>query len=279
MRFVVLMRNIVAEFLAWFGIVGGCLTLFGSFADVMPLDPWASTLIATWHAYTTEPVVAILTKIGMYSPQGAKGQADPAWIGAKTFAFFTIPLAFGLRLKVVRWSEGWRATYIALVKSLAHWLQTFAYIIYAVVAFYVTAVVLFALQSANIIPWSEHTSTMLTISVAYVIVLVAILHHQVTIDGSSRFIGTANTAFMLLAYTILAVFPRLAAKETWDEFMNSFGMFAFITMPLLILAPPRQLFQRFALLVAGLFLLVSANVATNGKAVCQKIALPLCSRS
>jgi hypothetical protein len=99
MRFLILLRNVVAEFLAWLGIVGGCLTLFGSFADVMPLAPWASTLIATWHAYTTEPVLAILSKIGMYSAQLVKSLADPAWFGAKSFAFFTLPLAFGLRLQ------------------------------------------------------------------------------------------------------------------------------------------------------------------------------------
>lgn len=73
----------------------------------------------------------------MYSAQLVNSPSDPDWVGAKSFAFFTIPLAFGLRLKVVHWPEGWRPTYIALLKNLAHWLQTFAYIIYAVVAFYV----------------------------------------------------------------------------------------------------------------------------------------------
>jgi hypothetical protein len=74
-----------------------------------------------------------------------------------------------------------------LLKSLAHRLPTFAYIIYAIVAFYVTAVILIALQSAKIIPLSEHASTMLSTSVGCVVVLVAdrILRLDMPVAGSS----------------------------------------------------------------------------------------------
>jgi hypothetical protein len=116
-------------------------------------------------------------------------------------------------------------------------------------------------------PLSERASLWLVVSIAYLIVISAIIHHQATAEESSWTIGVGNGILLLIVYTVLAVFPRLAAKGSLDEFMNSFGLFGFITMPLLILAPPRPMLRRLLVLLLGLALLVLANVVTNLAAI------------
>ena len=110
-------------------------------------------------------------------------------------------------------------------------------------------------------------SLWLVVTTAYLIVISAIIHHQATAEESSWVIGVGNSVLLLIAYTVLAVFPRLGAKVSLDEFMDSFGLFGFITMPLLILAPPRPMLRRLAVLLLGLAVLVLANIATNHAAV------------
>ena len=133
----------------------------------------------------------------------------------------------------------------------------------AAVAFVVMAMIFPILDAIKVNPLSERASLWLVVTVAYLIVISAIIYHQATAEKSSWVIGVGNGIMLLIAYTILAVFPRLGANGSLDEFMDSFGLFGFITMPLLILAPPRPMLQRLAVLLLGLAVLVSANIATN----------------
>jgi hypothetical protein len=256
-------RKVLAELLTWIGIIGGCLTLFRAFADVMPLSHWAIALLAAWHFVTAEIPAFVLAKLGLAAPTGPAQPSDPAWVGAKSFFLFTIPLGFGLRLKASQLALGWRPIYIAFLKGLAHWLNTFRYIMMAVVAFVVMAMIFPILDAIKVNPLSARASLWLVVTVAYLIVISAIIYHQATAEESSWVIGVGNGILLLIAYTVLAVFPRLGAKRSLDEFMDSFGLFGFITMPLLILAPPRPMLRRLAVLLLGLAVLVLANIATH----------------
>ena len=104
-------RKILAELLTWIGIIGGCLTLFRAFADVTPLSHWAIALLAAWHFVTAEIPAFVLAKLGLAAPTGPALPPDPAWVGAKSFFLFTIPLGFGLRLKASQLALGWLQTY------------------------------------------------------------------------------------------------------------------------------------------------------------------------
>lgn len=232
----------------------------------MPLSHWAIALLAAWHFVTAEIPAFVLAKLGLAAPTGPALPPDPAWVGAKSFFLFTISLGFGLRLKASKLALGWRPIYVAFLKGLAHWLNTFRYIIMAVVAFVVMAMIFPILDAIKVNALSERASLWLVVTVAYLIVISAIIHHQATAEESSWVIGGGNGILLLIAYTVLAVFPRLGAKGSLDEFMDSFALFGFITMPLLILAPPRPMLRRLAVLLLGLAVLVLANIATNSGA-------------
>jgi hypothetical protein len=77
--------------LTWIGIVGGTITLYSHFKDVLDLADWSRWLVVNWSWVTT--------KFWNYFVRWMGVRLSPYWASLLTFVIFTLSIVVGVRMR------------------------------------------------------------------------------------------------------------------------------------------------------------------------------------
>jgi hypothetical protein len=242
--------------LTWIGIVGGTITLYSHFKDVLDLADWSRWLVVNWSWVTTEFWNYFARWIGV--------RLSPYWASLLTFVLFTFSIVGGVRMRSASdESPPLESAQQIGIRRRLRWLPTFI-----VVAM---CVVLVALQ------FDSDTSTLSTPEwvFSHALVVVTFLLFGSFLRALLRVgLYTSKNAFrvfqLLLALFVYPIFciqfmQALATdrpSSSVDMLARLFGLLIAGLVPgiaMATLAPISALNKRLSFLALGVFILIALN--------------------